>query len=78
MDIRLCAGGGSGYTTGTLAVTPGQVLTVMVGAGGTNGTLQQQATTKAAGGFSCNTGEPTAGMADKGGRSAIDTAVLTF
>ncbi len=27
-------GGGAGYTTGVLAVTPGEVLTVMVGAGG--------------------------------------------
>ncbi|MFA5868063.1 MAG: DUF2341 domain-containing protein [Actinomycetota bacterium] len=66
------AGGGGGYTTGDIAVTPGQVLTVMVGGGGVNGTIAHSLTYSYGGG---GPGQITSSDArygaQGGGRSAI-------
>ncbi|MFZ2226667.1 MAG: LamG-like jellyroll fold domain-containing protein, partial [Candidatus Moraniibacteriota bacterium] len=64
-------GGGAGYTTGTMAVTPGQVLTVMVGAGGTNGSIVNTNPNYGGGARSCNTGSDCRYGGQGGGRSAI-------
>jgi len=64
-------GGNGGYTKGTLAVTPGQSLTVMVGAGGTNGSIVNTNPSYGGGGRSCNTGSDCRYGGQGGGRSAI-------
>ena len=66
-------GGGGGYTEGTLTVTPGQVLTVMVGEGGTNGSIANTLPSYGGGGRSCNTGSDCRYGGQGGGRSAIRT-----
>ena len=63
-------GGGSGYTTATLAVTPGQILTVMVGAGGSNGSIANTTNSYGGGGLSCGGTDCRYG-GQGGGRSAI-------
>ncbi|MER2626619.1 MAG: glycine-rich protein, partial [Accumulibacter sp.] len=55
-------GGGGGFSTGTLAVTPGQTYTVIVGAGGQTG---GSSNTYGGGGYSQSAG------AQGGGRSAV-------
>jgi hypothetical protein len=64
-------GGGGGYTIGKLAVTPGQNLTVMVGAGGTNGSIANTNPNYGGGARSCNTGSDCRYGGQGGGRSAI-------
>lgn len=62
-------GGGGGYTTGTLAVTPGEVLDIIVGGGGL-GTLVRGAGQRTGGfGGGGNSGASNGGSG--GGRSAI-------
>jgi hypothetical protein len=61
-------GGGGGFTMGTIAVTPGQVLTVIVGQGGVAG----QFTGTTYGGGGAGTGPAETGMG--GGRTAIRRA----
>ena len=63
-------GGGGGYTTGTLAVTPEQVLTIMVGAGGINGTTSNSYANYGGGGPTCGGSDCRYG-GQGGGRSAI-------
>jgi hypothetical protein len=62
-------GGGAGYTTATLSVTPGQTLTVMVGAGGTKGSTTSTSESYGGGGRSCGGSDCQYGA--QGGRSAI-------
>ncbi len=64
-------GGGGGYTMGTLAVTPGQVLTVMVGAGGTNGSIVDTVASYGGGGPACASNTDCRYGGQGGGRSAI-------
>lgn len=63
-------GGGGGYTTADIAVTPGQVLTVMVGAGGNRGTLGSNTANYGGGGPNCGGSDCQYG-GQGGGRSAI-------
>lgn len=63
-------GGGGGYTTANIAVTPGQVLTVMVGAGGNRGTLGSNSANYGGGGPNCGGTDCQYG-GQGGGRSAI-------
>lgn len=63
-------GGAGGYTEADLAVTPGQVLTVMVGGGGHGGNIATKGLSYGGGGASCiNTDCKFGGQG--GGRSAI-------
>src|SRR3989338_7390501 len=62
-------GGGGGYTTGSLNVSPGQVLTVMVGQGGNKGNPASSSNTYGGGGYTCNS--DCQYSASGGGRSAI-------
>ena len=64
-------GGGGGYTTADLAVTPGQNLTVMVGGGGLNGSTANTNPSYGGGARSCNTGTDCRYGGQGGGRSAI-------
>ena len=64
-------GGGGGYTTATLAVTPGQILTLMAGGGGTNGAIANTSQSYGGGARSCNTGSDCRYGGQGGGRSAI-------
>ena len=71
-------GGGSGYTTGTLAVTPGQVLTVMVGAGGNKGSSSVKTSSYGGGGQNCATAGTDCQYAGQGGgRSAIIKPIVS-
>lgn len=66
------AGGGSGYTDGDIAVTPGQVLTVMAGGGGVNGTVYHPSQYSYGGGGPGQiSGSDFRYGAQGGGRSAI-------
>jgi hypothetical protein len=65
-------GGGGGYTTGTLAVTPGQTLTVMVGAGGNKGSSSVKTPAYGGGGQNCAAAGTDCQYAGQGGgRSAV-------
>ena len=73
-------GGGGGYSEGTIAVTPGQVLTVIVGAGGNNGTISTTNFSYGGGGKNCNSASDCQYAGQGGGRSAIllsSTELLT-
>jgi hypothetical protein len=73
------SGGPGGYTHGTIAVTPGQVLTVMVGQGGAGGATSNATFSYGGGGRNCN-GSDCQYAAKGGGRSAIrsgSTELLT-
>jgi hypothetical protein len=65
------AGGGGGYTTGILAVTPGQKINLIVGAGGTNGSISNTNPNFGGGARSCNSGGDCRYGGQGGGRSAI-------
>ena len=64
------SGGPGGYTHGTIAVTPGQVLTVIVGQGGAGGATSNAVFSYGGGGRNCN-GADCQYAAKGGGRSAI-------
>jgi len=67
------SGGAGGYTHGTIAVTPGQVLTVMVGQGGAGGATSNATFSYGGGGRNC-TSNDCQYAAKGGGRSAIRTS----
>ncbi len=71
-------GGGGGYTTGKMAVTPGQNLTIMVGAGGTNGSIANTSPNYGGGARSCNTGSDCRYGGQGGGRSAIRVSGVDY
>ena len=66
-------GGGGGYISATMTVVPGQNLTVMVGAGGTNGSVTNTSANYGGGGRSCGGSDCIYG-GQGGGRSAIRIA----
>ena len=64
-------GGGGGFTSATVAVVPGEILTVLVGQGGSNGSFYGPGSDYGGGGGSApNTTDPGYGGSG-GGRSAI-------
>jgi hypothetical protein len=67
------SGGGGGFTQGTIAVTPSQALTVIVGAGGNPGNVVSHAVDYGGGGASCGTGTDCQYSGAGGGRSAIQS-----
>ena len=74
------AGGGGAYTTSTLSVTPGDVLTVYVGGGGANGTTGT-GSGGGAGGFGYGTGGTggnpgSSGSSGGGGGGGGGTAIV--
>ena len=62
-------GGGGGYATGTISVTPGQVLQLIVGAGGTAGSSGTSSSSFGGGAGCLNNTNKSGGQG--GGRSAI-------
>ena len=66
-------GGAGGYTHGTVAVTPGQVLTIIVGQGGAGGATSNATNSYGGGGHNC-TSSDCQYAAKGGGRSAIRNA----
>ncbi|MFS8130858.1 MAG: beta strand repeat-containing protein [Candidatus Dojkabacteria bacterium] len=64
------SGGGGGYTTADVAVTPGDVLTVVVGAGGIDGQLGATGNMYGGGGAACISSDCRYSAAG-GGRSSI-------
>ncbi|MFA5087047.1 MAG: DUF2341 domain-containing protein, partial [Candidatus Paceibacterota bacterium] len=73
-------GGGGGYTQGVISVSPGQTLTVIVGAGGNNGSISNANFSYGGGGKNCTTGTDCQYGGQGGGRSAIrngSTELLT-
>lgn len=65
------SGGGGGFAKGDIAVSPGQVLTIIVGQGGHGGNVVSTAYSYGGGGRSCNTGSDCRYGGQGGGRSAI-------
>ncbi len=65
------SGGAGGFTQGVIAVTGGQVLTVMVGGGGLGGNTANNANSYGGGSRSCNGGTDCRYGGQGGGRSAI-------
>ncbi len=70
-------GGAGGFTSGNLAVTPGQVLTVIVGCGGRPGNATTTTGAYGGGARGCNTGTDCRYGGGGGGRSAIRNATST-
>jgi hypothetical protein len=67
-------GGSGGFTIGNIAVTPGQTLTVMVGAAGNHGSVGNQSSNYGGGGPNCGGTDCQYG-GQGGGRSAIRVGV---
>jgi len=71
-------GGAGGYAGGTLAVTPDQNITIMVGAGGNSGTVPNSSPNYGGGARNCNTGSDCRYGGQGGGRSEVIVGETNF